>query len=82
MKTPNRDLLVLVKDDHLDEEAIEFELAQLNRLLLISESVDNLSKAHEVLDMNRYKMIHKSAAVRKIMNQKKLKAFVFLINMN
>ncbi len=58
MKTPNRDLLVLVKDDRLDKDAIEFELEQLNQLLFVFETVDNFCVAHEVFDMNKYKIIH------------------------
>ncbi len=82
MKTPNRDLLVLVKDDHLNEEAIEFHLAQLNRMLQLSEAADNLSIAHEVADLNRYRLLQTPSKVKKIMSQQKLKAFIFLINKN
>lgn len=82
MKTPNRDLLVLVKDDHLNEEAIEFHLAQLNRMLQLSEAAENLSIAHEVADLNRYRFHHKPVMVKKIMAQQKMKPFVFIINKN
>ena len=82
MKTPNRDLLVLVKDDHLDKEAIEFELEQLNQLLFVFETVDNFCVAHEVFDMNRYKIIHKSRTIRQVMNQKELKPFIFICKKN
>ncbi|HUR11615.1 MAG TPA: hypothetical protein VM012_09620 [Flavitalea sp.] len=82
MKTPNRDLLVLVKDDHLDKEAIEFELEQLNQLLIEFETIDNLCGAHEVIDMNKYKISNRSTVVRQAISQKILKSFLFLCNKN
>ncbi len=82
MKTPNRDLLVLVKDSRLDKEAIEFELEQLNQLLFVFETVDNFCVAHEVFDLNRYKIIHHAKTIRDVMNQKDLKPFVFISNKN
>jgi hypothetical protein len=82
MKTPNRDLLVLVKDDHLDKDAIEFELEQLNQLLFVFETVDNFCVAHEVFDLNKYKIIYDAKTIRQIMNQKELKPFVFISNKN
>ncbi len=82
MKTPNRDLLVLVKDDHLDKEAIEFELEQLNQLLFVFETADNFCIAHEVFDLNKYKTIHNAKTIKQIMKQKELKAFVFISNKN
>ena len=82
MKTPNRDLLVLVKDDRLDKEAIEFELEQLNQLLFVFETVDNFCVAHEVFDLNKYRIIHNAKKIRQVMNQKDLKPFVFIFNKN
>lgn len=82
MKTPNRDLLVLVKDDRLDKDAIEFELEQLNQMLLIFETVDNLCVAHEVFDLNRYKVFKMVKHIRPVISQKELKPFVFLFNKN
>jgi hypothetical protein len=82
MKTPNRDLLVLVKDNQLDKNAIEFELEQLNQLLYIFETVDNFCIAHEVFDLNRYKIVHNPKTIREVMNHKVLKPFVFICNKN
>jgi len=82
MKTPNRDLLVLVKDDRLNQEAIELELERLNRLLMIFETLEKLCIAHEVFDMNRYRVIRKDGKIRSVIAQKELKPFVFLFNKN
>jgi hypothetical protein len=82
MKMPNRDLLVLVKDEFLGPESMETELERINKLLMSFETVDNLCVAHEIFDMNRYKMLRKLNAVRKVVEQKQLKPFVFVINKN
>ena len=82
MKTTNRDLLVLVKDERLNEEAIEFELEQLNRLLMVLETIDNLSLAHEVFDMNRYRVLNRQKAISEVISKKDLKPFVFIFNKN
>jgi hypothetical protein len=82
MKKPNRDLLVLVKEDRLSKEAIEFELEQLHKLLIDSETVDSMCVAHEIADLNRYKMLHKHHFIRDVIKYKDLKPFVFLINKN
>lgn len=79
---PNRDLLVLMKDECLDEDAMQYELEQLNQLLLNFDTMANICPAHEVLDMNRYKVIDKYAQVEKIMERDELKPFVFVYNKN
>ncbi len=82
MKRPNRDLLVLVKEDQLNQDAIEFELNRLNRLLLDLETMDNLCMAHEIADLNRYRMLAKSNQVNDVIRQKDNKPFVFILNKN
>ena len=82
MKIPNRDLLVLVKDEHYSREAMESELEQLNRLLLNFETPENICTAHEVFDMNRYKVIRKMSQLQKIIDQPEVKSFVFICNKN
>ena len=82
MKIPNRDLLVLVKDEHYTREAMESELEQLNKLLFDFETMENICTAHEVFDMNRYKIVRKKALLQKIMNQAEVKSFVFICNKN
>lgn len=80
---PNRDLLVLVKDEEaLDNDAIKNELEQLNSLLLTLETMDNYCRVHEVFDMNRYRIIENGKALQKIFSQKELKSFVFISNKN
>jgi hypothetical protein len=82
MKTPNRDLLVLVKDEFDSEHSMEVELEKLNRLLFQFETLDTISVAHEVFDLNVGKIIEQPKQVRSVLNQKKLKPFQFACNKN
>lgn len=82
MKTPKRDLLVLVKNDFLNEKAIEEELEKLNQLLFLYETLDNICIPHEVFDLNVYKIHHKMDVIKKIISKKHLKPFEFLYNRN
>lgn len=82
MKTPNRDLLVLMKDEGLDKDAMENELEQLNQLLVFFETMDNFCMAHEIFDLNKYKIIHQPHVIQKVINQPELKPFVFICNKN
>ena len=72
MKMPNRDLLVLVKDEFLNKEEIEFRF----------ETMDNFCLAHEAFDLNRYKVLHSFKTIQKLINQKEQKPFVFICNKN
>jgi len=82
MKTPNRDLLVLVKDEFDSEHSMEMELEKLNRLLFQFETLDTISVAHEIFDLNIGKIIEQTKQVRSVLNQKKLKPFQFACNKN
>jgi hypothetical protein len=82
MKTKNRDLLVLLKDDFRTEQAIENELERLNELLLRTETINNFCVANEVLDFNRYKIYQEYNKIVKVVKQDKLKPFQFICNKN
>ena len=82
MKTPDRDLLVLMKDEFATEQFMEQELEQLNSLLFHYETVDTFCSAHEVFDINKYKIIRKPRAIHRITRQSELKPFQFLCNKN
>ena len=82
MKTKNRDLLVLLKDDFKTEQAIENELEILNELLLRTETMANFCISNEILDFNRYKVYHEYPKIVKVLSQDKLKPFQFICNKN
>ncbi len=82
MKTRNRDLLVLLKDEFRNEQSIENELEKLNELLHITETVDNYCIAYEVIDLNKFRIYHQRKKIIQVFSQNKLKAFQFLCNKN
>jgi hypothetical protein len=82
MKTCNRDLLVLVKDEHMNEQLMEQELEQLNDLLFHFETIESFCIAHEVFDVNKHKILYKKDTMQKIVRQKELRPFIFICNKN
>ena len=80
MKSPKRDILMVVRNQYLNEEAIEQEVEQLNEIGRHGESTEHFCKAHELVNRNRI-----TQKPRKILNAiqfVKLPAFKFLINKN
>lgn len=82
MKTPDRDLLVLMKDEFVTEQFMACELEKLNDLLFQYETVDTFCEAHEVFDLNNYKILRGSRYIHRILRQQELKPFQFLCNKN
>ncbi len=82
MKACNRDLLVLVKDEHMNEKSMEHELEQLNDLLFHFETIESFCLAHEIFDINRHKTLCKRDNVQRIIREKELRAFFFICNKN
>jgi hypothetical protein len=82
MKSPNRDLLVLLKDETMSEQAIEREVEKLNDMLFQLESVDNFCVSHQMLDLNKFKIFTDQRSIMQVTRQKELKPFVFLCSLN
>ncbi len=81
--TTNRDLLVMFRQRAMTQQDIDREVMQLNELLFTTERLDNFVKAHEVIDLNKYKIINNAVDIKKIIRQNKLtKPFVFFSNKN
>jgi hypothetical protein len=59
-------------------QSIEHEVELLHQLLYDIERVENLITAHEVIDLNKYKVSNKAPLLRKLFRQRELKSFVFL----
>ena len=80
MKTPNRDLLVLLKNEFASQRAIEQEVECINHILIQAESPQQFCIAHELVARNRI-----TSNPRKILQAvrfSELKPFRFLINKN
>jgi hypothetical protein len=82
MKSPNRDLLVLLKDEYMSEQAIEQEVEKLNAMLFHVESHENIAASHELIDLNKFRIYHQKKKLIQSLRDKELKPFVFLYNMN
>jgi len=82
MKSPNRDMLVLVKDEKMGSDSIQKEMERISRILISVETRDALCIAHEVIDINRCKKITTAHGVNTILQDRFLKPFVFIINKN
>jgi hypothetical protein len=78
MNNPNRDLLVLFNHEMMSKQAMEHEVELLHELLYGVERIENLMIAHEVIDMNKYKVHNKPFELRSTLRQRMLKPFIFL----
>ncbi|MDQ2719305.1 MAG: hypothetical protein M3Z26_06025 [Bacteroidota bacterium] len=77
----NRDLLVLFKEES-SPQAIEHEVELLHELLYYVEKIDNLIIAHEVININKYKIFSDRKIIRETLGQIDFRPFVFLNNKN
>ena len=82
MNKSNRDLLVLFKQELMTPQAIEHEVSWLHELLFNLERLENFVKAHELIDLNRYKISNTVFDIKKNVRRKKDQPFVFLNNKN
>ena len=82
MNDVNRDLLVLSDTTRLSPEQLARELAFLNTLLFHIENWETFSIAHEVIDINRRKIVRDRVLIQRILTEKVAKAFVFTSNKN
>lgn len=78
MNRINRDLLVLFNQELMSPQAMENEVELLHELLFTVERLDNLVIAHEIIDLNKYKVINNEIVLRKIIRLQELKPFIFL----
>lgn len=80
MNTSNRNLLVLLKNEFMSQQAIEQEVECLNDILHQAESEEHFCLAHELVDRNR--ITSKRVRLLKAIRYSELKPFRFLINKN
>lgn len=78
MNKMNRDLLVMRNQEMMSRQAIEQEVEFLHELLFLVERIDNLVVAHELIDLNKYKVISNRVVVRNTIRVQALKPFLFL----
>jgi hypothetical protein len=78
MNNSNRDLLVLFNQELMTPQAIEHEVEQLHGILYSVEGIENIAIAHEVIDVNKYKISNSPQQLKSIFRERALKPFVFL----
>jgi len=78
MNNSNRDLLVLFNQELMTPQAIENEVELLHEILYTVENLENIVTAHEVIDVNKYKIYTTPQQLSSIIRQRELKPFVFL----
>lgn len=79
MRSPKRDILVVIKDP-VNEQLLEKELNQLNSILLLTESPAAFCNAHELVD--RFRITTRRKRILRESSYRRLRAFRFLINKN
>lgn len=82
MKTASRDLLVLSKKASIDQREMEREVEKLNKLLFHAEAIEKLCLVNEIIDINKYKIIHNFKKIEKIISYNRLRPFQFIHNKN
>jgi len=80
MKIPNRDLLVLLKNEFMSQRAIDLEVECINDILRTAESDEQFCIAHELVDRN--KISSKASRILRAIRYSELKPFRFLVNKN
>lgn len=78
MNNINRDLLVMFNQELMSPQAIELQVEKLHEMLYDVERMENIAKAHEVIDVNKYKISNTGPEVKNIIRLQELTAFVFL----
>lgn len=82
MKSRQMDIMVMLRNDLIDDSAIELELQRIQPMLMSSVRLDTLSEVHELHDLNRFKIIRRPDAVADHIRLKEKKPFIFLANKN
>jgi hypothetical protein len=77
---PDRDLLVLLKNEFMSQQAIEEEVEQLNEILRTTEQPKVFCSAYELLHRNR--ITQKPKRLLQVSQEPVLKPFWFLIGKN
>jgi hypothetical protein len=82
MKTAQRDLLLVSHGKWQSNQSFRQEVELLEKLLYTVENVQNVAKATEVFDINRYRIHRKPNDVVRMLLKKENRGFVFFINHN
>lgn len=82
MSHPNRDLLILFNEDLRSKASIEMEVSWLHEMLYKAEALDSFCAAHELIDLNRYKVFNSPHKVKNVLLRRDFIPFEFVCNKN
>ena len=82
MRTPYHDLLVLTGNKTMNKDELEKQVRSLNNLLVQIEQLNVFCTAHEILDVNRCRIITKQHLIQQFISSDTLPPFVFINNKN
>lgn len=82
MRTPTRDLLVLLNEELMSPQALEHEMDVLNAILFKAEHYENILTAHELIDLNRYRIFSQKHILLRELRNRTQRPFVFFFNKN
>ena len=82
MNKSNRDLLVLLNQEVMSPQALEKEVNSLHQMLFQVERIHHFITAHEVIDLNRYKIHRDIVMMKRMIREKKEIPFTFISNLN
>ena len=82
MATLRRDILLMRREINPDPKMIEREVTSLDQLLRETESTENYYTSFELIDLNRFVILHDKLHINKAMKRNALKPFQFLVNRN
>lgn len=80
MTNLDRDIMVLLKQEYISEQALQQEVESLNKLFVQTEAPESFCIAHELVDRNR--ITSNTKKLLKEAGMYKLRPFRFLINKN
>ena len=79
----NRDILFMFRHQMMSPQDAEREVRKMHALLFHTERLENFVTAHEVLDINRGRIINKISEIKKMLRTGKFsRPFIFFCNKN
>jgi len=78
----HRDLLVLEGTEYKSKQGVDHEMEWLDHVLCHVETLEHFSAAHEVIDLNSYKIYRDTGRVKKAVLRRDFRSFEFICNKN
>lgn len=70
--------MILNKSVVFNNTQLDREVKHLHDILVVVESIEKISCAHEIIDINKYRIISKPSTIEKLISKSPLESFCFL----